>query len=179
MSGFLKLLKIEITKGRVTLKYPANRTPTPEGLRGRPELNFETCIGCGACVKTCPSNALTLEEQEDVWTMKLFYGRCLMCGLCEEICPVDAYRFSEEFELASKNIKDQEVELQLLRVKCKSCGKYFTTKRAMEYTISEYSELAGGYEDEFRDMVLLCPDCRRKDWSEILAESYRGTRHGH
>jgi hydrogenase-4 component H len=177
MSGIMKLLKIGITRGRVTHRYPFEKTPAPEGLRGRPELNFDACIGCGACSKVCPSMALTAKEHENVWTLRLFYGLCLMCGLCEEVCPVDAYRFSEEYELASTNKEDLEVELQLQRVKCKSCGKYYTTKRALANTVSEYAELAGGYLDDFREKIMLCPDCRRRNWSEALADAYREARY--
>ena len=177
MSGFIKLLRLGIRKGRVTLKYPVEATPTPEGLRGRPVLDFEACIGCGACAKTCPPNALTVEEKDKEWTLRLFYGRCIMCGLCEEVCPVDAFRFSDEFELASKTKKDLEVELRLLRVKCGRCGTYFTTRRVLEDTAREYSELGKIYDEGLKDMIKLCPDCRRKEWSESSAEAYRSARY--
>ena len=177
MSGILKLLKVAIRRGRVTLNYPAEATPTPEGLRGRPVLDFDACIGCGACAKTCPPNALTVEEKDKVWTLRLSYGRCIMCGLCEEVCPVDAIRFSDEFELASTTKKDLEVELQLLRVKCGSCGTYFTTRRVLKETAAEYSELGDVYDEGLRGMVSLCPDCRRREWSEASAEAYRGARY--
>jgi len=177
MKNILRLLKIGIARGRVTYRYPKDRTPVPEGLRGKPELNFDVCIGCGACVKACPPNALVMDDHEGTRTIKLFYGQCIMCGTCEEVCPVDAIRVFEEFELASLNREDLEEVLQFALVKCKSCGNYFTTKRVLENTLSAYSELVSGYGEEFIEKIFLCPDCRRKDWSEVLAEVYRGARH--
>ncbi len=173
MSGVSKLLRIGIGKGRVTYRYPSERKPVPEGLRGRPEIVFDACIGCGACARVCPPNALTVEEQDEVWKMSLFYGRCIMCGLCEEVCPVDAIRFSEDYELASTTKEALEVEVQLRRVKCEACGTYFTTKRALDYTISEYSELAYDFDKGLREMVHLCPECKKTRWGEASADAYR------
>ncbi|MBN1683805.1 4Fe-4S binding protein [Candidatus Bathyarchaeota archaeon] len=176
MSGILNLLKIALEKGCVTFNYPKEKNLTPEGLRGKPEIDFNTCIGCGACVEKCPSNALSLEEHEDIWKLNLFYGRCLMCGVCEEECPVDAIKLIEEYELASKTKKDLEVELQLIRVKCKKCGEYFTTKRLIENMMKEYLELQDSYSDDFTNRILNCPTCRKKEWGEELAEAYREAR---
>ena len=46
------------------------------------------CKGCGTCVKTCPNNALTLENGKAVVDHKL----CLLCGYCNPVCPEFAIR---------------------------------------------------------------------------------------
>jgi len=178
LSGLMDLLKVALSRGRVTLRYPTEETPTPEGLRGRPVLDFYKCIGCGACAAMCPPNALTVDEKESVWTLRLFYGRCLMCGLCEEVCPVDAFKFTKEFELASTNRGDLEVELRLKRAKCEDCGRYWTTERLRGEVDAEYASLGNIYDEELREMISLCPECRRKAWSETQAEAYRRARYG-
>ena len=46
------------------------------------------CKGCGTCVKTCPNNALSLENGKAVVDHKL----CLLCGYCSPVCPEFAIR---------------------------------------------------------------------------------------
>jgi predicted aldo/keto reductase-like oxidoreductase len=46
------------------------------------------CKGCGSCVKTCPNNALSLENGKAVVDHKL----CILCGYCNPVCPEFAIR---------------------------------------------------------------------------------------
>ena len=46
------------------------------------------CKGCGACVKICPNNALSLENGKAVVDHKL----CILCGYCNPVCPEFAIR---------------------------------------------------------------------------------------
>lgn len=46
------------------------------------------CKGCGTCVKTCPNNALSLENGKAVVNHKL----CILCGYCNPACPEFAIR---------------------------------------------------------------------------------------
>jgi NAD-dependent dihydropyrimidine dehydrogenase PreA subunit len=48
-------------------------------------VDHETCMHCGACVGTCPVNALTLDE-----TVVRVNDECIHCGLCVTACPVGA-----------------------------------------------------------------------------------------
>lgn len=45
----------------------------------------EQCIGCGACVGTCPFGAIIMENDKALIT-----EACTACGACVEVCPVEA-----------------------------------------------------------------------------------------
>ncbi|RLC52911.1 MAG: ferredoxin [Candidatus Cloacimonadota bacterium] len=49
-------------------------------------INKETCIGCGACIDTCPVEALTMVDDKAV----VDEDKCVDCGACIEACPVEA-----------------------------------------------------------------------------------------
>ncbi len=51
----------------------------------KPELDMERCMRCGACVGTCPSNAIFLKE----YTLEI-NDDCTGCNLCVKCCPVGA-----------------------------------------------------------------------------------------
>lgn len=59
------------------------------------EINHDQCIGCGMCIKDCPTNNLELvNKKAEVKTQS-----CIMCGHCVAVCPkaaVSITGFSEE-----------------------------------------------------------------------------------
>jgi aryl-alcohol dehydrogenase-like predicted oxidoreductase len=46
------------------------------------------CVGCGACVNTCPNSAMTLVEGKAVNDK----SKCILCGYCAPVCPQFAIR---------------------------------------------------------------------------------------
>lgn len=62
----------------VTAKLPQNIVD---------RLNSELCMGCGACVSTCPTGALSL-DQDKYGYYRSFIDRekCINCGLCISKC---------------------------------------------------------------------------------------------
>jgi len=43
------------------------------------------CVGCGACLRTCPEHAIRPDGGRLV-----VLDTCTGCGECAEVCPVDA-----------------------------------------------------------------------------------------
>jgi nitroreductase/ferredoxin len=51
-------------------------------------IDRERCIGCGECVRVCPSQTLEMQDGKAVVTG----DRSLACGHCVAVCPVEAVR---------------------------------------------------------------------------------------
>jgi nitroreductase/Pyruvate/2-oxoacid:ferredoxin oxidoreductase delta subunit len=51
-------------------------------------IDRERCIGCGECVRVCPSQTITMQDGKAAVTG----DRSLGCGHCAAVCPVEAVR---------------------------------------------------------------------------------------
>ncbi|MGB9882350.1 MAG: 4Fe-4S dicluster domain-containing protein [Methanomassiliicoccales archaeon] len=51
----------------------------------------EICQGCGACVSSCPSNAIVMKGKKAAVT-KIF---CRSCGVCLDNCPAGALQMHD------------------------------------------------------------------------------------
>jgi nitroreductase/Pyruvate/2-oxoacid:ferredoxin oxidoreductase delta subunit len=51
-------------------------------------IDRDKCIGCGECVRVCPSQTLAMQDGKAVVTG----ARSLACGHCAAVCPVEAVR---------------------------------------------------------------------------------------
>ena len=49
-------------------------------------VNLEKCNGCGTCVESCPSEALSLENEK----ISVDADACVDCGVCVDECPEEA-----------------------------------------------------------------------------------------
>ena len=91
-----------------------------------------TCVACGACVKACPSNCLTIlcpiaakEGEEGPVKMGpapqkgsktpgefiVDFSLCSLCGQCAKTCPVDSLQFSDNPYMVSFDRKDFRIDL--------------------------------------------------------------------
>lgn len=55
------------------------------------EIDYDRCISCGACVSSCPVQAM---KQNTQWEVELNEERCIRCLICVNACPVKAVRSS-------------------------------------------------------------------------------------
>ncbi len=54
------------------------------------EVDISKCLHCGACVGSCPANAIFLDE-----VLLRFGDSCTLCKRCIKVCPVGAIRLVE------------------------------------------------------------------------------------
>lgn len=53
---------------------------------GKPHVNQEACIGCGACTRVCAHTGVTVTEKK----ARIDHDKCVGCGRCIGVCPKDA-----------------------------------------------------------------------------------------
>lgn len=129
-----------LCKHDVTVLYPMEEVDNLASYRGHVELvgkedepGVPRCVACGACVKACPSNCLTIlcpvaakEGGEDGPVVMgpapqkgsktpgeviVDFSLCSLCGQCAKTCPVDSLRFSDNPYLVSFDRKDFRIDL--------------------------------------------------------------------
>eukprot|EP00768_Dysnectes_brevis_P002356 gnl/Dysnectes_brevis/178_a206_5807.p1 GENE.gnl/Dysnectes_brevis/178_a206_5807~~gnl/Dysnectes_brevis/178_a206_5807.p1 ORF type:complete len:262 (-),score=92.45 gnl/Dysnectes_brevis/178_a206_5807:110-895(-) len=81
-----------------------------------PVINIDSCIGCGKCVKVCPSRVIKLVDSKATLASP---KRCIGCGHCAASCPVGAISMfdvtPEKVEISSKTIVEDFKALTQMR----------------------------------------------------------------
>ena len=80
--------------GNVPYKVPENLHLIKEARKSipfTPETDEDTCIQCGQCVETCPTEAVSLNE-----TVSTDRWRCILCFACIKNCPTGARQMKDE-----------------------------------------------------------------------------------
>ena len=143
----LKEAVIAVFSPRFTTRFPYEPCEVPQKYRGKPEFDLDSCIGCGACVNVCPTEALTMidDEQADPPARKITLrcDACIFCGNCSENCTTtDGINLSNKWDLASLNrddfIETFDYELQF----CEKCGAKIGTKKHLVWLYEKLGPLA-------------------------------------
>lgn len=132
---------------RFTTKFPAEPCVVPPKYRGKPEFDLDSCIGCGACVNVCPTQALTqvddLEANPPIRKITLRYDNCIFCGNCQDNCTTEkGIKLSNKWDLATldrnSTIETYDYELVL----CEKCGETIGTKKHLIWLFERLGPLA-------------------------------------
>ncbi len=143
----LKEALTAVLSPRFTSRFPAEPCVVPERYRGKPEFDLDTCIGCGACVNVCPTEALTQQDVIDanppVRKITLRYDTCIFCGNCSDNCTSETgIKLSDEWDLAGLDreamTETHEYELQV----CEKCGEVIGTKKHLVWLYEKLGALA-------------------------------------
>jgi len=80
----------------------------PESIRPKLELqlHMDRCIGCGECVRVCPTGAQTVTSDGE---MVFYREKCTACGACVEVCYAGAR------ELTGRELSAEEVVAEILQ----------------------------------------------------------------
>jgi formate hydrogenlyase subunit 6/NADH:ubiquinone oxidoreductase subunit I len=93
----------------VTERYPFERRPAPERLRGKLTWDPAKCTGCALCSKDCPANAIeliVLDKKAKRFVMRYRVDRCTFCAQCVENCRFGCLQMAhEDWELAALSRK--------------------------------------------------------------------------
>lgn len=77
------------------------------------EVIQDKCVGCGACVRACPSpeaNILKVLENGKTVT-EINPDKCIACGECIKACSVKARDYNDDTEKFFKDIKERKIVL--------------------------------------------------------------------
>jgi ferredoxin len=78
----------------------------------------DKCIGCGACLKICPTGSISGEKKKQHVVNEEI---CIDCGACGRICPKNAV--TDRFGLATLRVKKSLWEKPVFRLDaCMACG---------------------------------------------------------
>jgi ferredoxin len=122
---------------------------------GKVTLEKARCTGCGLCVLSCPTGAMTFTSDDERNVYQMQHGLCVACGQCVEVCPEHCLQLERSLELDGLN-QPASVLFEDEVVRCTGCGNPFAPK-AMITSIKTKLPKSGRPPDSTLE---LCPECK-------------------
>ena len=70
-----------------------------EKLPWRPYINMDECIGCGACMETCPNGVYVMNEEAGKVAVAEPDNCVVLCDKCAGFCIQEAISFPDKEEI--------------------------------------------------------------------------------
>ncbi len=119
----------------------------------------QTCTGCGACVQTCPTGSLTLEQEHDSLSLAFDPALCTGCGLCVRRCPERAISVEKTTDL--ETLAAERVPLYEDRGdRCEACGAVIGSSAMLRRVQELLSQDGDGGGLAVSSIARFCPSCR-------------------
>lgn len=180
----------EIAMGKMSRDDPCGRPHSRSRFYLRQisieELAFQNklfyCLECGKCTASCPMYEMFTDFSYefsprgivekvlldfDILNDKAIWY-CLTCDVCTEGCPAGV-KFRDFIE----SIRELAIEegVKELGLFCKRCGNYFLPTHTLEYLKEKL-----GRKKVSLDWLLLCPRCKKYDFSQKVKELISGSK---
>lgn len=144
----LKEAVTSVVRGPYTASFPAEPTPIPKAIRGRPSYHAEGCIGCAACAEVCPARAIEVRDvREDGRPPRLrlilHYDVCVFCGECARGCATqEGITLSNDYELSGFSRAEMIETVEKELVPCELCGKTIAARDHLLWVYRRLGALA-------------------------------------
>lgn len=87
LGKMIKQVLQSVIKKPSTNMYPFEKLEMPKKMRGKLKFYPERCIGCKACMRDCPSGAITINQiGEKQFEAVIDLGKCIYCAQCVDSC---------------------------------------------------------------------------------------------
>jgi len=109
----LRIFRKSFQTGVITTGYPKEKDFAPQGFRGLPEWEENSCLKCGKCAEKCPTGAIKLNDTGEIklndlagyWSIDP--KKCIFCGYCQDACAGGAVSLGTTYELTEKVCREK------------------------------------------------------------------------
>jgi ferredoxin len=149
---------------------PPISIPLATGPMGEVRIAADKCTLCAACVRICPTEALSLPGT--ILQLAFTEERCLQCGLCANVCPEKAVTLAPRLLTSRTARRTQRVVAEAEPFACTECGKQFATQAMIERSRAMMANHPM-FQGEQARLMTLCPDCRQKAMAGVTSSHMR------
>ena len=130
-------------------------------------IDPNACTLCMACVAVCPAKALY--DGGEIPQVRFLEEHCVQCGLCCCACPENAIRLSARMVFDPKARSSLRILNQAETFCCVACGRPFATKAIVDKMVQKLSGHWMYQDDAAKQRLLMCRECRARDFFEAGA----------